>query len=506
MFLSYFTLAVALCLSITAAWYSIIGLTAIFAAAAIPIIIMGGILEVAKVTITVWLHEYWDRCRLAMKIYLVPAVGMLMLITSMGIFGFLSKAHSDQSLVSGETMSKIAIYDEKIKTAKENIEANRKQLKQMDEAVDQVMARSQDEKGADKANTIRRSQQRDRSALAKDIEANQKLIASLNDEAAPIRAEVRKVEAEVGPIKYIAALIYGDNPEANVLEKAVRWVIILLVVVFDPLAIMMVLAATESLNWTREDRKQIKPEPEPTVTEHAYEPDDGPINQEVLEQLRERAKGELPVSDPTIKCYKCGTELMNAPGIGLFCPNKACDVVDGPFVEPEPEKSLLEQHPYLLKGFDHFEGLKPLVYNPPQTTEEDTEDGTEEEKQAQREWKRQNPGATLKSQRTLLEQGRIEQLPWLGLIADNDTGFGPEFPPQAKKGDTWVKTDSLPTCLFKFNGSRWIDIDKATTDSYTYNTAYIDHLINKISSGEYDPDLLSDAEREQVEQRLQTKT
>ena len=519
MFLSYFTLAVALCLSITAAWYSIIGLTAIFAAAAIPIIIMGGILEVAKVTITVWLHEYWDRCRLAMKIYLVPAVGMLMLITSMGIFGFLSKAHSDQSLVSGETMSKIAIYDEKIKTEKENIDANRRVLKQMDEGVDQVLGRSTTEAGAEKAVAMRKTQQKERARLQAEILQSQKSIAELSDARAPIASEVRKVEAEVGPIKYIAALIYGDNPDTNVLERAVRWVIILLVIVFDPLAIMMVLAATESLKWRREDRKQIKPEPEPTVTEPAYEPDDGPINQEVLEQLRKRAKEELPVSDPTIKCYKCGTELMNAPGIGLYCPNKACDVVDDingseitwKYITPEPvnvepEKSLLEQHPYLLKGFDHFEGLKPLVYNPPQTTEEDTEDGTEEEKQAQREWKRQNPGATVKSQRTLLEQGRIEQLPWLGLIADNDTGFGPEFPPQAKKGDTWVKTDSLPTCLFKFNGSRWIDIDKATTDSYTYNTAYIDHLINKISSGEYDPDLLSDAEREQVEQRLQTKT
>jgi uncharacterized protein YPO0396 len=140
-----------------------------------------------------------------------------MFLTSMGVFGFLSKAHSDQSLVSGDVGSKIAVYDEKIKTAKENIEANRKQLKQMDEAVDQVMARSSDEKGADKANAIRRSQLKDRGALAKDIETNQKLIAKLNDEAAPIRAEVRKVEADVGPIKYIAALVYGDNPDERVI-------------------------------------------------------------------------------------------------------------------------------------------------------------------------------------------------------------------------------------------------------------------------------------------------
>jgi hypothetical protein len=156
MFLSYFTLFVALSLSAVAAWYSIIGLTAIFASAVVPIVIMGGILEVAKVTVTVWLHEYWHRCRLLMKCYLVPAVGMLMVITSMGIFGFLSKAHSDQNLISGDVISKIAIYDEKIKTQKENIEANRKALKQMDEGVDSVLGRSADEKGADKAVALRK--------------------------------------------------------------------------------------------------------------------------------------------------------------------------------------------------------------------------------------------------------------------------------------------------------------------------------------------------------------
>ncbi len=157
MFLSYITLAVALSLSVIAAYYSIMGLAAIFAAAVIPIIVMGSILELGKVVVTLWLHEYWSRCRLLMKMYLVPAVAVLMLITSMGIFGFLSKAHSDQSLVSGDVQAKISVYDEKIKTARDNIDANRKALKQMDEAVDQVMGRSADEKGADKAVSIRRS-------------------------------------------------------------------------------------------------------------------------------------------------------------------------------------------------------------------------------------------------------------------------------------------------------------------------------------------------------------
>ena len=113
------TLIVALTLSAIAAWYSILGLTAIFAAAVIPIIIMGGSLEVAKVVTTVWLHRYWDRAGWVLKMYLIPAVVALAFLTSMGIFGFLSKAHSDQELVSGDVGAKVAVYDEKIKTARD---------------------------------------------------------------------------------------------------------------------------------------------------------------------------------------------------------------------------------------------------------------------------------------------------------------------------------------------------------------------------------------------------
>jgi hypothetical protein len=120
------------------------------------------------------------------------------------------------------------------------------------------MGRSSDEKGADKANAVRKSQQRDRQALAKDIEANQKLVASLNDEAAPIRAEVRKVEAEVGPIKYIAAFIYGTTPDETMLEKAVTWIIILIVIVFDPLAVIMLLAAQMTFGWKKEQSDEGK--------------------------------------------------------------------------------------------------------------------------------------------------------------------------------------------------------------------------------------------------------
>ena len=479
MFLSLITLAVALSLSVIAAYYSIAGLASIFAAAVIPIMIMGSILELAKVVVTIWLHEYWSKARWLMKLYLVPAVMMLMLITSMGIFGFLSKAHSDQSLVSGDVSAKIAVYDEKIKTEKENIDVSRKSLKQMDEAVDQVMGRSSDEKGADKAVAVRRGQQKERQRLLAEIAESQKHITALNEDRAPIAAEVRKVEAEVGPIKYIAALIYGDNPDANILERAVRWVIILLVCVFDPLAIMMLLAATESLKWAREKPKEEIEDPVEDIREDGYktplpeyEPDDGPLTDVQIEQIKETAATDYQ----PIHCHKCSTELINAPGIGLFCPNEACDVMDGPFSDDEDSVVLIE----------------------------DDEEDSPELKSAKAQWKADHPEDSLKRQRRLLDAGMIDRLPWIDYLhREPESGFGTELPDKGDKGDTYVLTSVIPNRLYKHNGDHWITIDKQ--DNYTYDIAYIDHLITQIEQGLYDPEMLSDSERDQIEHRIQIK-
>ena len=331
-FLAYLALFSGLTLSVVAEYYSILGLTAIFAAAVIPVVIMGIALGLGKITATLWLKQNWTIAPWSVRVYLFTAILVLMLITSMGIFGFLSKAHSDQSLVSGDVQSKIAIYDEKIKTAKENIEANRRQLKQMDEAVDQVMARSTDEKGADKSNAIRKAQQRDRIALAKDIEANQKLISSLNDEAAPIRAEVRKVEAEVGPIKYIAAFVYGETSE-GILERAVTWVIIILIIVFDPLAVILLLSSQISFQNFRERENEIDWQARTDELLDIFAPDVG--EKPTAEELAEiEAEGDSPEKEPDVVSTATVTE------------------------------SILELHPYLTKPFAHFKNLEPMVYKP----------------------------------------------------------------------------------------------------------------------------------------------
>jgi hypothetical protein len=362
---AWLTLLSGLAISAVAEYYSIIGFTAIFAAAVIPVVIMGIVLGIGKIVATVWLKLNWDRAPFLVKTYLLIAIAVLMMITSMGIFGFLSKAHTDQSLVSGDVQSKIAVYDEKIKTARENIDANRKVLKQMDEAVDQVMGRSTSETGADKAVAIRRSQQKERARLVAEISAEQKTISQLSEERAPIAAEVRKVEAEVGPIKYIAALIYGDSPDTNLLEAAVRWVIIIIVVVFDPLAVILLLASQYSFQWFRKAREE-------ELAAADYPPDDGPLTEDQLAQLKqsvelfrdraEEANAKIAEIEPEDTYDYVPTAPMKFVDPGEHPRDYDETAVEE--VAPVVEKSILEQNPYLNQPFSHFKDLQPMVYKP----------------------------------------------------------------------------------------------------------------------------------------------
>jgi len=301
--MTYLLFGTALALSACAAYYSIMGLVAIFAAATIPIFIMGSLLEISKLVVASWIYQNWKEVPRLMKYYFTSALVILMLLTSMGIFGYLSKAHLDQAIPTGDVSAKLALIDEKIKTEKENINASRKELTQLDAQVDQTLARTTEASGADRSIAIRRAQQKDRARILNEIGAAQTKISKYNEERAPIASEVRKVEAEVGPIKYIAALLYGDNPEVDVLEKSVRWVIIMIVLVFDPLAVLLLVAA----NWQQKrNRQETKPkevfidegelpevlEPTQELTLPVIEPininlvDDVPVNEQAIVSIR----------------------------------------------------------------------------------------------------------------------------------------------------------------------------------------------------------------------------
>jgi len=573
-------LAVALCLSTVAAFYSIVGLTAIFAAAIIPVVIMGTILEVAKLVITVWLHEYWQKVKWAMRLYLVPAVAVLMFITSMGIFGFLSKAHIEQVGAGQENAAQIqritvelkrqadvvAKAEERAKTLETTgtgADANvNSQIRTEQGRIDSALARVQpaieeqqkiidgqtklysdqvakideqltqlqkfiDAKEVDKAQALvgakpdgdwgtgtaravtnwkaARAAERT-AAIAKLEEANKdptiraardeilrirktvetqvaesnKLIdrlrnqlgkgdtasveALVNEQQEKIKAanaeietltqkkytleaEYRKLEVEVGPIKYIAELIYGDTTDQSILERAVRWVIILIVAVFDPLAVMMLLAATESMTWIR------KVLPAPTVISAPSEP----------------VKEKTPRYQPGIKKHRVRIRRRKRK--------------------------------------------QPVVATP--VVEDDDEDDPTENiaiREAKKNWKAENSGSTLKEQKRLLSQGLIDRLPWEENIPTLETQpvvdkvpFGQMWPDNPIKGFMFLRTDYMPSKLFKFNGNKWIEVDKSLTDSYAYNSAYIEYLMDKVVAGEYDPELLSPAEQEQIELKLTPK-
>jgi hypothetical protein len=258
-----------------AAYFSIAGLMAIFSGAALAVAVMAGSLEVAKLVTASWLYRNWKQTGYFLKTYLTVAVFVLMIITSLGIFGYLSKAHLDKAVPTGDVAAQVQLIDERIsiqedniKSQRENIAAARTTLGQLDAQVSARLDRGTSEASAERSIQIRRQQASERRALQsevaksqQEIEKSNSEIAKLREEKAPIAGELRKVEAEVGPIKYVAALIYGDNPDANLLERAVRWMIILLVAVFDPLAVALLIAANQSLS--RHGVHLEKPDPEP---------------------------------------------------------------------------------------------------------------------------------------------------------------------------------------------------------------------------------------------------
>ena len=688
MIFGYLILFISVIISAIAAYYSVVGLTAIFAAAVVPVMIMGGALEAGKIVATVWLHNNWKRAGYAFKLYLVPAIVFLMLLTSMGIFGFLSKAHGDQSLVSGDAMAKVAIYDEKIKISKDNIDANRKALKQMDEAVDQVMGRSSDEKGADKAVAVRRSQQKERVRLQSEIQAEQKTITALSEEAAPLRAEFRKVEAEVGPIKYIAALIYGDEASQNMLEAAVRWVIILIVIVFDPLALCLILAANKQLEWGRhgrgnwihdEDteekeekrsfealvnffRRTNKPvEDKPAVVEPAAV-DAEPIVQSVAAEatptppvVEELESTEHPLTEEEREAQEMQAvenffwrgkmiakaldqdeadriaeegnaqlaELEAEPDVDVILTSleeakaeeerlraeaqqqqEMLDTLAAEFetistqltqevarkAELETQLQQSEQLKTDLKSaYDATSATNQTLVQQKAKTDRDLFDAgnniarlkldlakrdeeidklagwvnqlqadlqaaialaaernnrlnelqaqitpppavTVEEVVAEPEPVIVEPVQEVEPEPVMLTVGDVERPgdyvtppevtpdpnPDLGFeqryfakytqpATDSTEGradFGTAFPENPGKGDVFLRTDYLPNRLFKWNNNKWIEIDKGSNDRLAYNSAYIEHLIEKIQSGEYDIDDVNDAERAEIEQFL----
>jgi hypothetical protein len=228
--MTFLTLLSALLLSGIAAYYSVIGLAAIFTGAFWPIVFMGSVLEMSKLVTTSWLYRNWKTCPLLLKSYLTFAVVVLMVITSMGIFGFLSKSHIDSTLDAGANQVEVKTLNTQEKIAKERL--------------DYLLARAKDPSTAS-------------NRLDKQIQDTQKELNEISKKKLPLLKESNKLVAEVGPIKYVGDMIYGTD-DADSIDKAVRLVIMLIMIVFDPLAVLLLIAANMTMQQKREGTPIVK--------------------------------------------------------------------------------------------------------------------------------------------------------------------------------------------------------------------------------------------------------
>ncbi len=254
MFLTILTFLSAISISVIAAGYSIVGLATLFAGAVVPIIAMGSALEVGKLVAASWLYHNWDSdVPRLLKSYLFGAIIVLIFITSLGIFGFLSKAHLDQVKPQSGNQIKIQVIDKQISQQEIIIDRAEKQITLLDKALEVYIDKEYVSRGLKE----RKKQAEERKELNDAINNASDKIAELTNKKAELSLAQDKIEAEVGPIKYVAELIYGEQAQDN-FDKAVRFVILILIFVFDPLAVLLLIAANISLRQWRMKRKLAK--------------------------------------------------------------------------------------------------------------------------------------------------------------------------------------------------------------------------------------------------------
>jgi len=538
------TLLSALTISAIAIYYSVAGLAAIFAAAVVPIIIMGVALEVGKLVTAVWLHRYWSRAVWWMRTYLSLAVLVLMFITSMGIFGFLSKAHIEQTSLSQEQVALIETLDDKETRSQAKIDRWRGELDRLlkgedvrvdslitseQDNLDKIYARIKSEKDAFRADAkfeieqqqlrIEQAQERrdaeiaaaekkfegtfggskqyeeavtkaknnelsvasraqkeilaineqlDKDLAAVDakyskdvadinkrindlrnqanaktddiegritelegfIETEQKVIDDVNEEKFGYEKEYRKLEAEVGPIKYIAEFIYGEQADNNLLEAAVRWVIIIIIFVFDPLAVLLLIASQYTFNWHRENKggslpgkpnEDPSPEPEPPYSDEEWN-EAHRMNDEWDRARYEELRAEKIDNNVPPALSKKKTDQY------LLWPDVDPDPVQPKeFVEEEryvdPRQQELDFDKELEVPGNDLDKWNEWVEAANKAAEEIPEDDddeqkfldalTDEEREAIRIWKAENDKNSLKYQRKLFRNGQIDEYPWI---------------------------------------------------------------------------------------------
>ena len=453
----------AISISGVAAYYSIVGLTAIFSGVFIPIIIMGTVLEFGKIITTVWLHTHWERVGWIIRGYLMTAVVVLMFITSMGIFGFLSKAHIDATGSVGDNQLIVEQLDQQIAVERQRITDSQRVIAQMDSAINNILAQSSNAKTvenqrggqiANQASNMRNSQRKERESLNKVIDETNKRIAEINSQKLILQQSQARVEAEVGPIKYIAQLIYGDSINKDLLERAVRWVIIIIVAVFDPLAVCLILAVTMTLSFNKKEQvNEIQQE----VGSKDYAEDPGRSQEETAARdIIGDTQGAVPapIAEPIIQYVD--REVIVEKIVEV---EKVVEVIkevhdhDRMFELAREIDNLLGE----MKNKDHIIGQ-------------------------------------LKAEIVILENPND--------FVINDAVFGKTLPAEGTTGQLFVQYSSRGLMVYKWNGENWILVDKEQNDSYLLDDPITDGIITSLATGELDWEFLTTREQNAIEPLL----
>jgi len=496
MFLNILALLSAISISGVAAYYSIAGLTAIFSGAVIPIIIMGTVLEFGKIITTVWLHGNWNKINLFIKYYLSLAVIVLMFVTSMGIFGFLSRAHIETTSSVGDNTLLIEQIDQNLAVEQQRIKDNQKIIAQMDDAVNGLLNSSASNATKDnnrtatlttQATKLRDGQKKDREAANKTIDDTNKRIQDLNSQKLKLNQAQLKVEAEVGPIKYIAQLIYGDSVDKNLLERAVRWVIIFIVAVFDPLAVSLVLGATMSIGWR-------KPKEENTV-EYIEKIVEVPVEKIVTvynndaiiraEALQEEVE-ELRNREPEI------VERVITQAVPIYEERIVEKIVEVPTIV----ERIVEVEKIVEVPVETIREVERIVDN---TDNKTLMDLTAALDQLLKEVENKNHEIRrLHAANEILreEQAGVDEKAYL-LDIDTDI-VGPIFPNDPYVGQLFILV-SQPNNLHKWNGDMWILVDKTQNTGYTDNINWKHWQLGRLQRAEIEFDDMTNAEQSALE-------
>jgi hypothetical protein len=523
MFLNGVALITAVSISAVAAYYSIVGLTAIFAGVFWPIVIMGTVLEVGKIITTVWLHTYWRDLRWFLKAYMSVAVLVLMFITSMGIFGFLSRAHIEVTSQAGSSDLLIRQIDQSIALEQKRIEDSRAVIAQLDGAVQSLLQGSASNAVRDnnrtaqltqQATKLRQTQKKERDALTATIDEANKRIGILNQDKLKLEQSRAKIEAEVGPIKYIAQLIYGNNINKDLLEEAVRWVIIVIVAVFDPLAVCMVLGVTMVIN-ARKRKKEEEIEANTIIEEKIVEVPVEKIVEKVVEVPVEKIvtqavpiisnNPELEAERDQLKERADKAEQELAEALVMLEQAKAQEPVVVERVVEVPVEKVIE----IEKPVEIVKEIEKPVEVIREVTVENTETINKLEDEI-RKLVKEIEDLNVKLAATEPTEVETAQQPLapnllqaLSIQADDasavpTTTFGSDFPANPQKNQMFLKLDVMPSQLFKYNGNKWIMVDKSQNTSYANDQKVVAMLLDKLNSGEIEWDDLTEAEQDSV--------